>query len=1043
LDPKQSGKQYWKSLDELAEAPEFKDFLHREFPEGASELGSGVNRRQFLQVMGAGMALAGVTGCKIVRRPEIEILPYNKMPENVIPGLPQFYATVMNLKGEAVGLLVESHEGRPTKVEGNPKHPSSLGGTDKHHQAAVLDLYDPDRTRTPLKGGAASDWNAFWAEAGALFDGYRKNGGQGLRFLSGYIASPTLSDLKAKILKAYPQAKWTTYEPIPVDNALQGIMAVTGSALAPRYELATVRRILSIDGELTESGHGHLAAARAFVKTRNPDLGVDAMSRVYQVESHFSASGGNADHRLRVKPSQVTAVLVLAAKELMSQGLSLGDFAAEVSALPADAAAAGVEAAWIKAVAADLIAHKGSSLVVAGEYQPALAHALAHVLNVALGNVGKTVSYAPSTVHALNAVNGELTPAYESIAELAKAAEAGQVETLVVLDSNPAYATPGELGFAAKLGKVKHLINLGMFMDETAALAGWHLPMSHFLEEWSDGLAHDGTAAIGQPLIAPMYETLGMAELLSGLLGQPGRKSNELVREYWSAKGGSDLNWRRWLHDGVIPDTAYAVAAPGTNKGGWAKAAQAYASAPKPQGREFIFREHPNVLDGRFANNAWLQELPDAVTKITWDNAAYVSPKLHKELGLANLMNEPETGTTLGDYKKRPMVKVTVGGRTLELVAWVMPGLSDDTVLIHLGYGRKVAGKVGKDVGFDAYPLLSLASPFQGSGSIERTASLYPVACTQDHWSLEGRPIVRELDVAAYVGSKAESFSEEKWNPHPPEIPLWKREPAGRGGAMGTYDFTKGMQWGMVVDFNACTGCNTCIIACQAENNIPSVGKDQVMRGREMHWIRLDRYFSGDVENPEMVTQIMTCQQCENAPCEEVCPVAATVHSHEGLNDMAYNRCVGTRYCSNNCPYKVRRFNFFNYTNSWKNSPEQLQKNPDVTVRFRGVMEKCTYCVQRINAARIQVKNRGQEIIPDGMVTPACAQACPTDAIVFGNINDPESKVAKLKKHPRNYGVLQDINTKPRTSYLGRVRNPNQAIEKLASARRAAVNHIG
>ncbi|HLP40506.1 MAG TPA: TAT-variant-translocated molybdopterin oxidoreductase, partial [Fibrobacteria bacterium] len=1001
LDPKQSGKQYWKSLDELAEAPEFKDFLHREFPEGASELGNGVSRRQFLQVMGAGMALAGVTGCKVIRRPEVEILPYNKMPESLIPGLPQFYATVMSLKGEAVGLLVESHEGRPTKIEGNPKHPASQGATGKHQQAAILDLYNPDRSQMPRKAGAPSDLTTFWAEAGALFGNYRKNGGQGLRFLSGYLSSPTVADLKAQVLQAFPNARWTTYEAAPRDNALQGIAAVTGTALDPQYDFASAKRILSIDSDFCETEPNHIAVAKAFAKTRNPDQGPEAMSRLYQVESAFSPTGAAADHRLRVKPSQVPAVLILAAKELAAQGISLGEFSTEVTALTADAAAAGVDPSWIREMCADLKANAGSSLILVGQYQPALVHALAHVLNTALGNVGKTITYRPSVVHSLNAVGGVLPPSHEGLSELAKAIDAGQVETLVVLDANPAFTAPGDLAFADKLTKVKNLLHLGHALDETALLAAWHVPLHHFLEDWTDALAFDGTASIGQPLIAPMYQTVGASEALAGILGLELRKSNDLVRAYWRKKNpGTDANWRRWLHDGVIAGTAQAPVSAGSSKTGWAAIAQAYAALPKAAGKEILFREHPNVLDGRFADNAWLQELPEPVSKLTWDNAAHVGPKLAKELGLANLLNEAGTGTTLGDYKKRPMVRLTVNGKTIEVVAWVMPGLADDTILLHFGYGRREAGKVGKGAGVDAYALMAGGSPFLGSAQIERTGGLYPVACTQDHWSIEGRPIVRELGVEDYLHDKEKSFSEDKWNHHPDEKALWTQGPAIKGGAIGTYDFSKGMQWGMVIDMNACTGCNTCLSACMAENNVPVVGKEQVMRGREMHWIRLDRYFSGEVENPEMVFQVMTCQQCENAPCEEVCPVAATVHSHEGLNDMAYNRCVGTRYCSNNCPYKVRRFNFFNYTNRWKNSPEQLQKNPDVTVRFRGVMEKCTYCVQRINQARIQMKNKGEEIIPDGMVTPACAQACPTDAIVFGNINDPSSKVAMLKAHP-------------------------------------------
>jgi molybdopterin-containing oxidoreductase family iron-sulfur binding subunit len=1039
LDPKNSGKQYWKSLDELGEAPEFKNFLEREFPEGASEMGSGVSRRKFLQVMGAGMALAGVSGCKVIRRPEQNILPYNKMPESLIPGIAQFYATSMSVGGEAVGLLVESHEGRPTKVEGNPKHPSSLGATGKYHQASVLGLYDPERSKLPRKAGQESDWNAFWSEANPLFAGYKQNGGQGLRFLSGYIGSPSLADVKAHVLKTFPNAKWTTYEAVTRDAQAQGIAAVTGADLDPHYKFEAAKRILSIDADFTEAESDHLKSGKAFVSTRNPDLGTGKMSRLYVVESQFSPTGGAADHRLRVKPGQIVNVLILVAKELAAQGLSLGEWAAEIGALSADAAAAGVKPEYIKELARDILGHKGASVIVVGKYQPAVAHAIGHALNASLGNIGATVEYRPSAVKALN---GQTPGSYESIVELANALGSNQIETLVIIDSNPAFAAPADLDLAGKLKSVKHLIHLGSEIDETAELAGWHLPMSHFMEEWGDGLAYDGTASIAQPLIRPMYETLGAAEVLATLSGFEHRKSHDIVREYWRKQiGGADFDhkWRGWLHDGVIAKTAYAPVNPGAVKDGISKLAAAHAAkAPKAGGLEIIFRAHPNLYDGRYANNSWLQELPDPITKLTWDNAALLSPALAKKIGVNDLLTREESGTTMSDYKNRPMVKVTVGGKSLEAVAWILPGLSDETVLLHFGYGRRKVGKVGTGSGFDAYTLMNSASPFHaGDVKVERIGRRYEVACTQDHWSMEGRPIVREAGLEGYEENKEEAFSEEKWNEHPvdpssgKEKSLWTEGPAAKNGDRGTYDFSVGQQWGMVIDLNSCTGCNTCLLACTAENNIPVVGKEQVMRGREMHWIRLDRYFSGDIDNPELMFQVMTCQQCENAPCEEVCPVAATVHSHEGLNDMAYNRCVGTRYCSNNCPYKVRRFNFFNYTNNWKNSPLSMQKNPDVTVRFRGVMEKCTYCVQRINRARIQYKNKGQETIPDGAVSPACAQACPTDAIVFGNINDASSRVAKLKSHPRNYGVLRDLNTKPRTTYLGRVRNPNKAIESI------------
>jgi molybdopterin-containing oxidoreductase family iron-sulfur binding subunit len=948
----------------------------------------------------------------------------------------------MSLGGESVGLLVESHEGRPTKVEGNPKHPSSLGGTTRYNQASVLNLYDPDRSQFPLKAGLESTWTTFWSEMETVMAAHKANGGQGLRFLSGFIGSPSQADTKAAVLKVYPNAKWTTYEAVNQDGQAAGLKAITGADLVPHFKFGAVKRVLSIDSDFFESESNHTAHAKVFVKTRNPDLGIEAMSRLYVVESQFSPTGGSSDHRLRVKPSQIVPVLILVAKELQNLGIALGDWGSDVSALVADAASAGVNPSWITEVAKDLIVHRGASLILVGKYQPALAHALGHVLNTGLGNLGVTLEYRPS---AFRVLNGETSGSYASILELATAMEAGQVETLIILDANPAFTTPKDVNFAGRLGKVKQIVHVGAEVDETAVLAHWHLPLSHFMEEWGDGLAYDGTAAIGQPLIAPMYATQGVSEVLAGLAGLPNRKSYDIVKEYWRTQSGSldfEHIWRRWLHDGIIEKTAYATVQPGAVKEGISQTAQTYrklTESVKSGNLEIQFRAHPNLYDGRYANNAWLQELPDPVTKLTWDNAAYLSPKLAEKLGVANqLILKDKAGTTPGEYRNRPMVKLTVNGSSLEAVAWIVPGLSDETIVLHFGYGRRKTGKVGTGSGFNAYEIMNSSNPyFAADVKVEPTGGLYEVACTQDHWSMEGRPIVRESSLEGYAENKHEAFSEEKWNEHPggkageTEPSLWTEGPASKGGDRGTFDFTTGMQWGMVIDFNSCTGCNTCLIACTSENNVPVVGKEQVLRGREMHWIRLDRYFSGNVDNPELVFQIMTCQQCENAPCEEVCPVAATTHTHEGLNDMVYNRCVGTRYCSNNCPYKVRRFNFFNYTSEWKNSPLAMQKNPDVTVRFRGVMEKCTYCVQRINRARIQYKNKGQEVIPEGAVTPACAQACPTDAIIFGNINDPSSRVAKLKSHPRNYGVLREINTKPRTSYLGRVRNPNKAIEKI------------
>ncbi len=1030
LDPKQPEKQYWKSLEELAETPQFKDYLHREFPEEASELGSGVSRRQFLQVMGAGLALAGVSGCKPIQRPVENIFTYNKMPESLIPGIPQFYATSMSIAGENIGLLVESHEGRPTKIEGNPKHPSSVGATGKFHQASILELYNPERSQVVLKDGAPSTWADAGQALQALMQKYKQNEGEGLRFLTGLTTSPTLTSLKQEILKALPKAKWTVYEPTQAENQINGIAAVTGQRLVPLYHFEKAKRILSIDADFLETEANHLPNAKSFSGGRNPDKGLEGMNRLYVVESQYSITGGSADHRLRVKPSQVPLVLWAIAKELQAQGLNLGaNLPEEFNSLLAsvDVKGIGTDSKWLQALAQDLFLAKGACLVLVGKHQAPATHALAHILNIALSNLGVTLEYHNNVVAELNYAATENISSPTALAALAQEINHGAVETIIVFNTNPAYNSTGDINFAGALAKVKNSIYLGSELNETAKVSHWSLPESHYLESWGDAYAIDGTANIVQPLIAPLYESFSAIEFLASLSENALTKGHELVKEFWRKKmGGLDFEkqWREYLHEGVIANTASGIVSPGYNKDGLAATSKMYAAIAAPKsGIELVVREHSSIFDGRFANSAWLQELPDPITKLTWDNAVLISLNMAEKLGIANKIVEAKAGgSTMGADTERPMVKITSSGKSIEGPAWVMPGMAEDTVFVTLGYGRKTVGKVGTGTGFDVYPLLTVNTDnYLSDIQIQPTGADYSLACTQDHWSLEGRPIAREGNLEEYV-KEPEFASDEKMNEHPPLNSLWDEK-----------DYSKGMQWGMVIDFNTCTGCNTCVVACQAENNIPTVGKQQVIRGREMHWIRLDRYFSGDVHNPELIFQVMTCQQCQNAPCEEVCPVAATVHSSEGLNDMTYNRCIGTRYCSNNCPYKVRRFNFFNYNNKLTDS-EKMQKNPDVTVRFRGVMEKCTYCVQRINQARIKFKNLGQEIIPEGAVTPACAQSCPTDAIVFGNINDPESRIAKLKAHPRNYGVLTDLNTKPRTTYLAKVRNPNPAIEKLATA---------
>ncbi len=1023
LDPKKAAPTQWRSLDELAMSPEFQAGLEREFPEGASEA-TELDRRQFLQVMGASFALAGLTGCDVVRRPKHEILPYNNAPEHLIPGKPQFYATTVTVGEEVMGVLVESHQGRPTKIEGNPQHPSSQGATGKLQQASILDLYSPNRSQKVLKNGASSTWDAFWGGMAPVIDGFRANGGEGLRILSGYIVSPSFAAIKQHILREFPKAKWVVYEPVNRDNARIGLLGAVGKPVDAHYRIESAKRILSVDSDFLESELNHVAHARAFAKTRNPDLGKAGMSRLYLMEARYSVTGGVADHRIRVKPSMIPAALALVARELANQGLTFqsGETQLIDSALSAsNGTIAEFSPQLISELAADLAAHRGASLILVGKHQPPLVHALGHAVNRLLGNVGTTVLYKISPTFAFN----QDSPASAvAIRDLAADMEKGVVDTLLMIDANPVFTAPADIQFTSHLSKVRHSVHLGGEVNESAQAALWHIPQSHYLEHWDDAISFDGTTSIAQPLISPLYTTFSKSEVLAKLFDYRYRESLDIVKGHWMSRSGAlgfEIAWRRWLHDGIIETGALPDSGPGSSSGmdAFLKAHSSSDEGSREGGIELMLFEHPNVHDGRFASNSWLQELPEPITKLCWDNAAYIGPSLAQKLGIKDqIILKNDKGVPMGQYDK-PMIKVTRGGHSLSLPAWILPGMADETVVIHLGYGRKKGPGIAEGAGFDAYPLLDKRVGQPLSVQVEVTGSTYTLACTQDHWSMESRPIVREGDLELY--ERRPNFSADEFmNPHPPLASLWEE-----------HDYSKGMQWGMTIDLNSCNGCSVCVVACQAENNIPVVGKGQVIRGREMHWIRLDRYFTGDVDDPGLVFQAMLCQHCENAPCEAVCPVSATVHSKEGLNEMVYNRCIGTRYCSNNCPYKVRRFNFSNLTNHYSES-EKMQKNPDVTVRFRGVMEKCTYCVQRIEQARIGFKNKGNEVIPDGAIVPACAQACPTDAIVFGNINDPKSRVAVLKAHPRNYGVLTELNTKPRTTYLAKVRNPNPAILKLS-----------
>ncbi len=969
-----TGRQYWRSLDELAETDEFKRFLEAEFPREASLL-DPVGRRQFLKLMGASLALAGLNGC--TKQPTEKIVPYVKQPEIVLPGEPLFFATAAPLGGFGIGVLAESHMGRPTKVEGNPDHPASLGATDALTQGTVLQLYDPDRSQVVRNIREIRPWNAFLDMAAAVMEKHRPTQGARVRFLTETVTSPALRQQLEGLLKQIPKARWHQYSPVGRDQVRAGATLAFGEPVDVVYHLDKADVIVSLDADVLGSGAGSVRYARDFARRRRVLDEHGSMNRLYVVENALSITGSVADHRLPIR-----AVDVEGAARQLAAAVGIDVAVPTESPLPA---------AWVRALAEDLREHRGAAVVIAGEYQSPEVHALAHVVNELLGNVGQTVTY----VEPIAAPADETQSLRELVAEM----EAGQVDVLVILGGNPVYDAPADLRFAAALQKVGLRIRLGLYDDETSELCHWHIPEAHYLESWGDVRAYDGTVTIVQPLIAPLYGGKTAHELLAAFTDKPDRSAYEIVREYWKERAGTaDFEpwWRRVLHDGIVPDSAAPAKTVAVRPLSFTKKAPV---VPKAGTLELVFRPDPTIYDGRFANVGWLQELPKPVTKLTWDNVAVLSPATAERLELSN----------------EDLVEIDFDGRSVRAPVWIVPGHARDSVTVHLGYGRTRAGRIGNGAGFNAYALRTTNTLWAGTGvQLRKTGERSWLASTQNHFSMEGRDLVRSTTLEELVH-------------HPHGAHEGGAEHAGQDLSFyPSYEY-KGYAWGMVIDLGTCIGCNACTIACQAENNIAVVGKDQVWRGREMHWIRIDRYYEGDLDNPLVHNQPLPCMQCENAPCEVVCPVNATNHSSEGLNQMVYNRCVGTKYCSNNCPYKVRRFNFYRYSN-WDVETLKMVANPDVTVRSRGVMEKCTYCVQRINAARIQAEKEDRKI-RDGEVVSACQQVCPTEAIVFGNLNDPESRVAKARANPRTYALLgEELNTRPRTTYLAGLRHPNPAL---------------
>ena len=989
------GATYWRSLEELAETPEFGELLDREFPRFASEWPDGVSRRNFLQLAAASLGLAGLTAC--TRQPIEKIVPYVRQAEELLPGKPVLFATSMALSGVATGLLIESHNGRPTKVEGNPEHPASLGASDAVTQASVLGLYDPDRSQAISQLGNAATWTALNQQITAALNAQSAFGGAGLRLLTGPTSSPTEARLIASLLESYPQARWHRWDPLAADNSTKGLAEAFGAPVGLRYDLARADVILALESDFLTAGPGSVRYARDFADRRRVGHGATAMNRLYVAESSPTATGTVADHRFRIRPSQAAGIV---------QALAAAVGVAGVGAPALDSATA----RWVEAAARDLVAHRGAALVVAGESLPAAAHTVVAAINEAIGASGAsggTLVY--SAPIAADPVDG-----LASLVALLDDMKAGKVDLLLVSGVNPVYDAPADLDVAAIWkGSSALRIHHGLYDDETAAYCQWHVPAAHYLESWGDARAYDGTVTLVQPLIEPLYGGKTASEMIAALLGRSTDDAYTLMRETWEAQMGGetfDPSFRKLLHDGMLPGSALPATQPVLVAAGVAAAVQTLATEPAGGALELALRPDPCVLDGRFANNGWLQELPKPITKLTWENAILLSPGTAEKLGVAG--NE--------------IVALTApDGRKLTGPVWLLPGQADGVATVHLGYGRTRAGRVANGIGFSAYAAQTRTSRYGlPAVTLEATGESAQLATTQGHHSIDWMREESEQATARAVVRQA-TLSEFEKDPHFAHAGAHEGIDVNASFNPG-FEY-KGYAWGMVIDLNACNGCNACVIACQSENNIPVVGKEQVSRGREMHWIRVDRYYQGDVDEPSsIVSQPIVCMQCEQAPCEVVCPVAATVHSTDGLNDMVYNRCVGTRYCSNNCPYKVRRFNFLLFQD-WETEQFKLQRNPDVTVRSRGVMEKCTYCVQRINRARIPA-DRDLRQVADGEIQTACQQACPPQAISFGNLNDPAAKVVSEKKNPRNYALLEELGTRPRTTYLAMVKNPNPEL---------------
>ncbi len=1082
-DSQTSGPRYWKSLDDLSETPAFKDWVASEFPAGASEM-EGVNRRQFMKVMAASFGLAGmgIAGC---RRPEHLILPYSKQPENLIPGVPVYYCSSQPGLRDNTPVIVETYTGRPTKIEGNPTYRPYGGSTTAQTQASVLDLYDPDRAKKSLDSGANLSSAAVRDRLASIREMHLTDQGEGLVFLAEPSTSPSRARLIDQIKKAFPKATWAEYTAIDETASEQAAALVLGQALRSLPDLSSAKRVLSLDADFLADGEGYIGKMRAFAKTRKVKdaKNADKMSRLYSVESTLTSTGSAADHRLRMSSSEMPALAAAIAVAVYQRTHTGGSLLVPLKKL---AASGKFDQRWVEECAEDLVTSAGSSIVLAGEHLPVEVHAVVIALNEALQ---APVRYLPVPAKA------------DAIDTVVAKLNAGSVQTLCLLGGNPVFDAPADLDFTAALSKAKSSLYLGPASNETAAKTSVFIARSHYLETWGDGRTLEGILVPVQPMIEPIFDTFNDLEVLARLAGSNATDPHAIVKSTFQSLGGKDFN--KFLSDGLLEDSSFAAISAKVDSAKLAAAVSTLSAAStslSATNLEVRFKPSFHAGDGRYANNGWMMECPDPMTKLTWDNPILISPRLAKELeaesGIAIFpgskpMNraseffEAAKGTqqlNKAEFEKGKekavMAVLTIQGRTVEAPIHVQPGLANYTIELPLGLGRTLAGRVGTGVGFDFYPLRSQASSgFATGATLQLTSEFYLLANTQEHWSMEGRAIVREAN-ATYYAKHPDFANEMGVESHAPanygkddnkslqdksqfnyrgnsayEHPTFADPDPNIGVWKGNEDkFPKTQQWGMAIDLNSCFGCSACVVACQSENNIPIVGKDQVLRGREMHWMRLDRYFSArDYDQSEVPEDVqvsfmgMLCQHCENAPCESVCPVNATVHDKQGLNVMAYNRCVGTRYCANNCAYKVRRFNFFDWNKRqigefYKgpfgpvDEPElqKMQKNPNVTVRMRGVMEKCTFCTQRIEAAKIEQKRlagaSSDIAVRDGAIKTACQQVCPTDAITFGDIADSETEVSQAKSSDRNYSVLGYLNNRPRITYLARLRNPNKRM---------------